>query len=768
MILKIIKKYYSQKIEDFCVRLLYFFNTLDTYFLVAGGISFLLVFLNNNINPFALIFSTLIIIFILKFSDFYPIFILFSTPLLFFLGFLINVDVKVVLLLLLLNVIVFFIVQFCLMGIPDSIVARDPKVAFIKMFNSLFTIAPTTVSFSISVFYAFFLSFGIYLSISATMFIDYVYLSIGGVVLFLMALVTRQFRPKNFFSKFLKPDTPDKPTFEKIIILNIDGVRKDVFDSLNLPVYSNLKKKASWHERGLETVYRALTNPAFASIFTGTIPKIHGIRDNNFGQSIRTEGLPDLVPTIAYGSMHVKHFCKPYWETRIVSLPEHSVYKSDDIIVDWLKDDIINRKEVRLFVLDFSEADFLAHAYGSKSDSYKNALRRIDKKIGELINWLEGSKLSEKTGIVICSDHGIAGIDHSYLLFDSEKYVPFLLYGKGIKKNYEIKKPGKIMDICCTVSYLLGIKYPYNSRGQVFLEALENIDEKIIEEGIVERFNSIKFDAEASEYNQAHQEIYSGDLKWWEAQSDRLKKNDRPCKILDIGCGTGFVGELFLQRGIEPELFVCMDISEKILSEAKDKFRGYQQFEFVNSLDKLNVGFDVITVSSVFHHMLNPQKLAKRIDHLLSPGGIIIGSHEPNINAFKSHFFTQCANLYKKIGGGVTIKDSVVERFNFLLSKKYPSAPKVSKEEILQMTEYHSPVEQYLFDIDRTVGFDPEEFYVNLFPGYEILADENYTTCFYRPFFDDHRKIQKFMISVFELFFKNGNLFRFCLTKPMK
>lgn len=768
MFKKVLNKIYCEDIEDFCVRILYFFNTIDTYFIVAGLSTFIIVSSSRCFNPAVLIMSVLLVIFIAKFSDFYPVFIILALPVIIVLGVLLSVNMWEVLLLLLLNVAVFFIIQFGFMGIPDSIVARDPKVAFIKTYNSLFTIAPTTVSFLMSVFYSFFLSYCVFVSVSCVHnILEYGFVFCALVVLFIFAFITRLCRPKNHYSKFLKPDTPVKPIFEKLVILNIDGVRKDVFDQLDLPVFNKLKKEASWHVKGLETVYRALTNPAFASIFTGAIPKIHGVKDNNFGQTIKTEGLPDIVPTIAYGSMHVKHFCKKYWETKIVSLPEHSVYKSDDVMISWLKEDIVSRSDVRLFVADFSEADFLAHAYGSKSDNYKDALRRIDSRIGKFIDWLKTTDGFEKTGIVICSDHGIAAIDHSYLLAESEKYVPFLVYGKGIKKNYEITKPGKIMDICCTVAYLLGIKYPYDCRGQVFLDIIENENVEITEGKLIERFNTLKYEAEACDYSGSHSEIYQGDSQWWEEQIKRLKEIGRPLRVLDIGCGAGFVGEKFIELGVDVELFICMDISDKILEKAKEKLGNYSQFKFVNSLADLQEKFDVITASSIFHHLLKPNKLALIIDGLLADGGVVIGCHEPNINAFKSNIFTLFAKIYKKIGGGISISDEVVEKFNVMLRDRYPYSSKVSKEEILQLVEYHSPVEQYLFDIDKKAGFVPGKFYTELFPQYDILINESYTTCFYRSFFNKHRKVQKILILLFKYFFKEGNLFRFCLRKPI-
>jgi phosphopentomutase len=58
-------------------------------------------------------------------------------------------------------------------------------------------------------------------------------------------------------------------------------------------------------------------------------------------------------------------------------------------------------------------------------------------------------------------------------LFKAEKYVPFLMTGKNIKKNNPLYFQASIMDIGLTVSYLLGVSYPKQARGRVFVEAFD-------------------------------------------------------------------------------------------------------------------------------------------------------------------------------------------------------------------------------------------------------------------------------------------------------
>ena len=115
-------------------------------------------------------------------------------------------------------------------------------------------------------------------------------------------------------------------------------------------------------------------------------------------------------------------------------MPVHSVYRSDDVMMEWLKDDLVNRTETRLFVADLSEVDFLGHAYGSESRQYLEAIGRAGERIAQFLAWLD-EKDSLKTAVIVSSDHGMVAIDHSYLLFDAEKYVPLFFFGHGVKKG---------------------------------------------------------------------------------------------------------------------------------------------------------------------------------------------------------------------------------------------------------------------------------------------------------------------------------------------
>lgn len=466
MIKKFASKFYNQTIEDICTRILYFFNTIDTYFLVAGAASFIL-YGAHDYNLSILLIITIAVFIVFKTADFYPLFLALSPVFLFFLFKSPLLSLSGVMVILLLNLGIFVFIQFLFMGIPDSIVARDLTIGIRKIWNSIFTIAPTTVSLPMSVYFSTLYTLILVAKPNP--------LNVNGLlfwsVISIVAFITHRLKPKSFRSLDFKPQVNGRLS-EKIVILNIDGCRLDRFYEARLPFLSSLEKESTYFPKGLQTVYRALTNPAFASILTGAIPETHGIKSNNLGQVIRVEALPDLVKTKLYGSMHVKHFSKPNWDTKIVSLPTHSIYKSDEIMFNCLKEDLIKEDKTRLFIADISETDFLGHAYGSESKQYLEALKRTDRRIEQFFEWLKKSNLLERTTVIICSDHGIIRIDHSYLLFKAERYVPFMIAGNRIKSNNPLRFDASIMDIAPTISYLLGVRYPASCKGRVFVEAI--------------------------------------------------------------------------------------------------------------------------------------------------------------------------------------------------------------------------------------------------------------------------------------------------------
>lgn len=459
---------YFHRVEDLGVRVLYFFNTIDTYCPLVGLAIFF--FLLRGRPPGTVLWAVpaaLASYAAFRIGDFHPWLALFLPLPVVYWGVTGSLTFGAVALALLLGLVLFTIIQLLFMGIPDGLVARDATVPFRVLWNSARTLAPTAVSLPITLVYSVFLPLAMQAGTGG-------HLSAAPpfALLLIWALVVRQMLPKNSAS-FAPSSSSATRTVRRVVMLNIDGVRVDVFDAVARPEIRHFAREGVELSPGLYTVYRALTNPAFASILTGAPPVVHGVTSNNLGQSIRVEALPDLVPTILYGSMHVQHFSKPDWEVKVTSIVRHSCWKIDDLALEQLMRDLEKREEVRLFIMDLSEADFVGHAYGSESGYYRRSLEKTDERVGRFLRWLDRSGQGKETAVIICSDHGIAVIDHSYLLARSERLVPFIARGPGIKRDRRIPAAGNVMDIGITVAALLGVRPPARARGRVLGEIFE-------------------------------------------------------------------------------------------------------------------------------------------------------------------------------------------------------------------------------------------------------------------------------------------------------
>ena len=100
-------------------------------------------------------------------------------------------------------------------------------------------------------------------------------------------------------------------------------------------------------------------------------------------------------------------------------------------------------------------------------------------------------------------------------------------------------------------------------------------------------------------------------------------------KILEIGCGTGFLSLELARNGND---VLGIDVSKKSIAEAKsylkkiDKKKELKLNYEVKDAHKIdfNVKFDVIIFYRSLHHFKNVKKLLKRINDNLRPGGTLI------------------------------------------------------------------------------------------------------------------------------------------------
>jgi ubiquinone/menaquinone biosynthesis C-methylase UbiE len=161
---------------------------------------------------------------------------------------------------------------------------------------------------------------------------------------------------------------------------------------------------------------------------------------------------------------------------------------------------------------------------------------------------------------------------------------------------------------------------------------------------LVLKVNEVFHDVEGAAYAGVHPEIFEGETaRWDEIALSEISPRRHPIRVMDVGCGTGFVAERVAPVLTGGDTFVCADLSQAMLDACQrtlgnDRFAC--RFEFVKldgqALGQPDGSCDVVTMNSVLHHLPDPPTTLRQIGRILKSGGCFIVAHEPNRRFYAS------------------------------------------------------------------------------------------------------------------------------------
>ena len=108
---------------------------------------------------------------------------------------------------------------------------------------------------------------------------------------------------------------------------------------------------------------------------------------------------------------------------------------------------------------------------------------------------------------------------------------------------------------------------------------------------------------------------------------DTVRSYNEP-RVLDVGCGSGRIGEFALEAGASH--YVGVDFSEPMIELAR---RRLQRFAAQSELivddflaAPLEGPFDVVLAVGLFDYLPEPHRFSRRMFELCAPGGCVVGS----------------------------------------------------------------------------------------------------------------------------------------------
>lgn len=251
---------------------------------------------------------------------------------------------------------------------------------------------------------------------------------------------------------------------------------------------------------------------------------------------------------------------------------------------------------------------------------------------------------------------------------------------------------------------------------------------KVANRQLVLRVNELFHDMEGEAYSLLHPEIFLMEKKRWEKiLTTFFEKKNTPITVLDIGAGTGFVGERLLPHLQKEDTLICSDISKTMLDITVPRLQSMRPDLHVKPLKMdgedlalPNESIDIITMNSVLHHIPDTERILHEIARVLRPGGFLYIGHEPNTHFYRSKLFItsnilhHCtfkriiAMILKKIGlynRMITSRDHpLLEPLNSQLTAEKLIDSPLTGSEMSSLLDVHSPAAG---GIRLDEGYDP-------------------------------------------------------------
>lgn len=346
---------------------------------------------------------------------------------------------------------------------------------------------------------------------------------------------------------------------EYCIVVSLDAVGSRDFEFLKeQPNMKELLKDASYSTQ-VSSVYPSITYPAHTSIVTGHYPGTHGIVNNLKLQplmdnpdwfwkikdvrkptfyeeaeknGIRTAALLWPVTGGAHISYNLPEILpnRP-WQNQIsVSMRNGTVpYELDlNSRFGYLRDGVkqpqldnfvqlsmlytIRRYHPQLMLVHLTDVDTNRHLYGVDSPEAKEALKRHDKRIGELIEVLKEEGIYEKTALFILGDHSQMDVQHVL-------YPNYWLKEKGLLEV----RDGKIRSFQA---------YAHNCDGSCYIYARKGL-KKEVRQQIVQAVRELK-----EMFPEAVERIYT------RREAEQMGADGACACMMEAGKGWYFLNEM--------------------------------------------------------------------------------------------------------------------------------------------------------------------------------------------------------------------------------
>ncbi len=274
-----------------------------------------------------------------------------------------------------------------------------------------------------------------------------------------------------------KETAQTEPIASHVFLIGLDGWGSWCMETGECPFIREMMQEGSY-TLNKRTVLPSSSGPNWAAMMNGTPVEATGIISNNatpdFKPLVLTEH--NAQPTFFH---QLKQVC-PEAETGVICEWGDFLNYTDPACVDYQKKihdpetfteavveesvQYIQEKKPVLCFIHIDALDHKGHANGQGSPEYYAELPLVDGRVQRIVEGIKAAGIYEDSIIMLTSDHGHLGTGHGGTSM-LEMETPFVIWGKGVKKNHEIQETVLEYDIAATVAKILNLPVPQSWRG---------------------------------------------------------------------------------------------------------------------------------------------------------------------------------------------------------------------------------------------------------------------------------------------------------------
>ncbi|MCX7007430.1 MAG: alkaline phosphatase [Kiritimatiellaeota bacterium] len=132
----------------------------------------------------------------------------------------------------------------------------------------------------------------------------------------------------------------------------------------------------------------------------------------------------------------------------------------------------IAAKKPTLCFIHFTDTDSKGHKFGWDSPEQIKAFAEEDAGISSVMAAIRKAGLAESSVVIVTADHGGHAKTHG-LNIPEDMTIPWIVWGKGVKKNFTITAPVLTCDTAATALWLLDVPRPADLDGTPVASAFE-------------------------------------------------------------------------------------------------------------------------------------------------------------------------------------------------------------------------------------------------------------------------------------------------------